>query len=275
MKKAIDISSYQIDVDYEKVKSSGIDMVILRAGYTGYGIEKSKNKDTMFETHYKGFTEVGIPIGVYWYSCAYSENEAIIEAKNVLKIIQNKKISLPVFIDVEDDHNINEPGCSRENQVTIGKQKLTSIVNAFCETIETAGEYVGIYASTYWLETMLNMNILNKYDVWVAHWWVSKPTYKGKYGMWQYSSTGKVRGINGNVDMDYVYKDYPTIIKENNLNNYQNNNTNDLFYIVKSGDTLIGIASKFNKNWKEIYENNRNLIGDNPDLIIPGQKLKI
>ena len=132
MKKAIDISAYQTNVDYSKVKNDGIEMAILRVGYTGYGVGKSKNKDSMFETHYKGFKNVGIPVGVYWYSCAYTEEEAIVEANKVLEYIKGKQIELPIFIDVEDEHNINASGCARENQVTIGKEKLTKVVEAFC-----------------------------------------------------------------------------------------------------------------------------------------------
>lgn len=332
MKKAIDISAYQTNVDYTKVKNDGIEMAILRVGYTGYGVGKSKNKDSMFETHYKGFKNVGIPVGVYWYSCAYTEEEAIIEANKVLEYVKGKQIELPIFIDVEDEHNINASGCARENQVTIGKEKLTKVVEAFCKEIEKNGYYVGIYASTYWLNTRLDMNILEKYDIWVAHWWVSKPTYNGKYGVWQYSSTGRVNGINGNVDLDYVYKDYPTLIKNNKLNHLDNNiientdteityevvrgdtlsdiamkfNTNykliaeynhisnpnlihvgqilkiprvvspkATYYIVRKGDTLSDIALRYNTNWKVIYEKNKETIGNNPDLIYPGQKLII
>lgn len=332
MKKAIDISVYQPNVDYEKVKDDGIEMAILRVGYTGYGIEKSKNKDTMFETNYRGFKKVGIPIGVYWYSCAYTEEEAVIEAKKVLEYVKKKEIELPIFIDVEDEHNINATGCARENQATIGKERLTKVVEAFCKEIESNGYYVGIYANTYWLNTRLDMNILKKYDVWVAHWWVSKPSYSGGYGIWQYSSTGKVNGINGNVDLNYVYKDYPTIIRNNHLNHlgkvnnidtntdiiyevvkgdtlssiaerfnttYQmlaqynnisnpdliyvgqviripeNKNVSDIYYIVQSGDTLVDIASRYNTEWKIIYEKNKNIIGTDPNIIYPGQKLII
>ena len=176
------------------------------------------------------------------------------------------------------------------------------------------------------------MNILKKYDIWVAHWYVSKPTYNGEYGVWQYSSIGKVSGINGNVDLDYVYKDYPNLIKNKQLNHldetivegakneiiyvvlkgdtlsciaerfnttYQliakynnisnpnlihigqiikipiNKNLNVTYYVVQRGDNLVNIAARYNTNWKTIYEKNKDIIGDDPNLIYPGQKLAI
>lgn len=215
--KYIDISEHQKKVDFKKIKEDGVQGVILRCGYTGYGTAKSKQKDSRFEEYYKGFTEVGLPIGVYWYSCAVTEEEAIKEANLTLEYIKDKKIELPVFFDTEDNHNTKK--YSPISQYTIGRTKLTKVTKAFCETIENAGYYVGIYASTSWLNNQLNMNDLKAYDVWVAQY-SSKCQYKGNYGMWQYSSKGKVNGISGNVDMNKCYKDYPAIIKNAGLNGF-------------------------------------------------------
>ncbi len=286
-RRAIDISSYQTNVDYNKVKNDGIEMVILRVGFTGYGVMKTKQKDKMFEKHYKGFKNVGIPIGVYWYSCAYTEKEAKEEAKKVLEYIKEKEIELPIFIDVEDNHDTTKIGNAKQNQYSLGKKQLTKVVNAFCKTIEESGYYVGIYASTYWLNTKLDMNVLKKYDIWVAHYNVNKPTYKGKYGVWQYTSKGKVNGINGNVDFDYIYKAYPDIIRKKGLNNItikgnnkvqdynqvqSNYKKQDIIYIVKKGDTLSGIAKKYNTTYQKLAEYN-NI--SNPNLILINQIIKI
>ena len=282
MKKAIDISYYQKNVDYKKVKESGIEMIILRAGFTGYGITKSKNKDKLFEEHYQGFKSVGIPIGVYWYSCAYTEEEAEEEALKVLEIVKNKEIELPIFIDVEDNHDTTKSGLAKQNQYNLSRKELTKVVAKFCEIIEKNGYYVGIYASTYWLNKKLDMNILKRYDIWVAHWNVKKPTYTGDYGIWQYTSKGKINGINGYVDLDYVYKTYPDIIRNKGLNNLSKEmnsiSTNDcveknIYYKVKKGDNLTKIAKKYNIDVKTLYHQNKDVIGNDPNKIYPGQKL--
>lgn len=281
MKKAIDISSYQKNVNYEAVKNSGIEMVILRAGYTGYGTAKSKQKDCLFDTHYDGFRKVGIPVGVYWYSCAYTKEEARGEANKILSIIKGKQIELPIFMDVEDSHDVKKKGNAPQNQSNLGKQKLTEVVDAFCKRIEEAGYYVGIYANTCFLNTKLDMNVLKRYDVWVAHWNTSKPAYKGKYCVWQYSSRGKINGIRGNVDLDEVYLEYPSIIREKGLNNLKNKNQTmipekkEKIYTVKKGDTLTFIASKFHMSWKQLYHDNKTIIGSDPNKIYPNQKLVI
>lgn len=326
--KFIDISTHQKNVNYQAVKDSGVQGVILRCGFTGYGAAKSKQKDNMFEEHYAGFRRVGIPVGVYWYSCAYTETEAREEARLTLEYIKNKNIQLPVYFDTEDTHNVNALGCATQNQRTIGKAQLSKVAKAYCEAIENAGYYVGIYASVSWLNNQLDMNYLKEYDVWVAQY-NSVCQYKGNYGMWQYSSKGAVNGINGNVDMNKCYKDYVTIIKNAGLNgqtatkeesetntpvepkksvdelanevlegkwgngierkerltaagyNYNEvqNRVNEIMhsnketvYIVKKGDTLSGIAKKYNTTVDKLVKDN-NI--KNRNLIYIGQKIVI
>lgn len=280
--KFIDISTYQKNVDYQKVKDDGVQGVILRCGYTGYGTAKSKQKDAQFENHYKGFSKVGLPIGVYWYSCAVTEEEAIVEANKVLEYIKGKKIELPIYFDTEDNHDTKK--YSPTSQRTIGRAKLTKVAKAFCETIENAGYYVGIYASTSWLNNQLNMNDLKAYDVWVAQY-SSKCQYKGNYGMWQYSSKGKVKGISGNVDMNKCYRDYVNIIKKAGLNNLEPSKQEskpvtpqpvkkpkEVTYKVQKGDYLIKIGKKFNVKWTDIAKKNNIKF---PYIIRVGQVLKI
>lgn len=213
--KYIDVSKHQGTIDFQKVKEAGIQGVILRCGYTGYGKTKSKQKDSKFEEYYIGFKSVGIPVGVYWYSCAVTEAEAKEEARLTLEYIKGKEINLPVYFDTEDNHDTSQ--YSPQSQKSIGKDALTKVTKAYCEAIESAGYYVGIYASKSWLLNQLDMNSLKDYDVWVAQY-NSKCTYTGSYGMWQYTSTGKVNGIKGNVDLDHCYKDYVSIIKKAKLN---------------------------------------------------------
>lgn len=207
--KVLDVSSYQSNIDYAKVKASGIGGVILRCGRTYWGEIRVAGDDT-FEKHYKGFKAVGMPVGVYYYSAANTTAKAREEANFVLNVLKGKQLELPVYFDVENN----------ERQKPLSKQELTDVTKAFCEVIEKAGYYIGIYASSSWLKDELDMNQLNNYDVWVAHYGVSKPSYTGSYGMWQYTSSGSVAGISGDVDLSYCYKDYPTIIKNAKLNGY-------------------------------------------------------
>lgn len=210
VKKIIDVSFYQGDIDFSKVKNSGIDGAIIRCGYTGYGTLQ-QNVDVKFEEYYKGFKAVGMPVGVYYYSSANTVELAKKEANFVLNLIKNKQLEYPVYFDTENE----------ERQRPLSRQALTDITKAFCEIIEGAGYYVGIYASTSWFNDELDCAQLTAYDKWVAQY-NTECTFNGDYGMWQYTSSGRVDGINGNVDIDHCYYDYPTIIKNTKLNGWVN-----------------------------------------------------
>ena len=133
--KGIDISTWQkpSQINYDHLAKE-VDFVILRAGYTGHGTGVSLHKDDAFEQHYKAFHERGIPVGVYWYSCANTKAKGIAEAKKCLEIIKGKTISYPVFIDTEDNYH----------QRPSGKKAITDALVGFCETVESAGYYTGI-----------------------------------------------------------------------------------------------------------------------------------
>ena len=220
--KGIDISEWQGKLslaDFKKIKDSGINFVIIRCGYTSYNKSKLKYTDRYFENNYKLCKEIGLPVGAYYYSCATSINEAKAEANFVISLLKNKKFEYPIAFDTEDNHNISNSSYAPTSQASIGKVKLTPIVKAFCDLLEKNNYYVSIYASTSWFKDKLILDDLIRYDKWIAQW--SKTvSFSEKYGLWQYSSTGKVNGINGNVDMNYSYKDYPNIIKIKGLNGY-------------------------------------------------------
>lgn len=206
----IDISKWQTQVDYALIKQDrAVDGVILRCGFTG-SARKSLEADELFHQHAQGFLRVGIPIGVYWFSRATTVAEGKAEALKTLELIKDYRIDYPVYIDVEDG----------VYQAKASKDALTQAVKSFCDTIEGAGYYVGIYASVSWFRDKLLPDPLLPYDKWVAHWGVDKPSYALPYGMHQYTSTGKVRGIAGDVDLNHCYKDYPMIMKVHGLNGY-------------------------------------------------------
>lgn len=215
--KVIDISSFQPNVDFKKVKASGITGVILRAGYTGWGSSHSMNKDDKFEAHYKGAKAAGLNVGAYYYSGALTEAFAVKEAQYFLTLLKGKEFDLPVYMDVEEYH-------STTNMPALGKTKLTAVVYKWCETVEKAGYFTGFYAAKSWADLYLDMNKLARFTFWLAHW-SSKTDYTGAYAMWQYSDAGSVPGISGKVDMDYCYQDFPAQIKAAGLNGYKKQET--------------------------------------------------
>lgn len=205
-KKVIDISKFQGAVDFKKIRAAGIDGVIIRCGYTGYGKAKTRNADSRWETNCKAAAAAGIPYGAYYYSCAVTVEEAKSEAEFVLELLKGKTLGYPVFFDTEDNHDTAR--YSPESQLSIGSKRLTRVAEAFLETLNKNGVFCGIYASKSWLENQLDMSALSAYDVWVAQY-ADKLTYKGEHTMWQYTSKGTVDGIEGYVDLNRCYVDYP------------------------------------------------------------------
>ena len=210
--RVIDISSHQQSVDFTKVKASGVTGVVIRAGYTGYGAKHKMYKDDWFESHYKAATEAGLDVGAYYYSCALTEAFAEKEANYFLSLLEGKRFSLPVYMDVEESH-------ATTDMPALGRDKLTAVVKKWCETVENAGYFTGFYTMKSWCGTYLDMEKLSRFTFWLAHW-SDKTDYNGSYGMWQYSSTGSVPGVSGNVDLDRCYRDFPSIIRSEGLNGY-------------------------------------------------------
>ena len=206
--KILDISKYQPTVDYAKV-AKAVDGVILRIGLTYWG-KQNMGKDDCFEKHYAGFKAVGCPVGVYYYSCADTVALAQKEADYCLSLMKGKQFEMPVYYDVENN----------ERQGNLSKQALTDIVEAFCSRVEKAGYFVGFYASYYWLANKMNTAYLSeKYSLW-------KADYRSNYDktikckMHQYTSSGKVDGISGNVDLSNTEENFPKTIKNAGLNGF-------------------------------------------------------
>lgn len=260
MKRGIDISEWQgelSDLSWNKIKNDGIEFVTIRCGYTGYGKSKVKRVDKFFENNYNNAKKHGIPVGVYYYSCATSIEEAREEANFVLDIIKGKKFEYPIVIDTEDDHDINNTSNSNKSQASIGKRTLTPIIKTFCDILEEKNYYVSIYASTYWFENNLILNDLQDYDKWIAQW-SNSVSVDYEYGIWQYSSTGRVDGIVGNVDMNYSYLDYPSIMSINGLNGYVKENIIDepLEDVIDREEPLIPVLPSVPDEEDELAENN-------------------
>ena len=203
----IDVSKWQGNFNFAKAKDEGVEFVILRGAY-------STGKDTKFEQYYSACKALNIPVVVYHYSMAKNVTEARTEANFLINnVLKGKQFEYPIYMDVED-----------KVQLALGKDLLTEIVIAFCDTLEKAGYYAGIYSTAYVLKTYTHETKLERFDKWIAQW-AKDCTYKGKYGMWQFGGetnlirTNMVAGIK--CDQDYCYRDYPTIIKKNKLNGYK------------------------------------------------------
>lgn len=204
--KGIDVSKHQGTVNWSHVKADGVKFAIIRAGYG----KEAYQKDIQFENNYAGCKLNGIPVGVYWYSYATTPDEARKEAAVCMSVIKGKTFEYPVYFDIE------EPSV-----LVKGKAACTAIAKAFLEAVEQAGYFVGIYSSKVHLENCITEELRARYAVWVAHYGVDKTTYHGQYGIWQKSSTGKVYGISGNVDVNECYIDYPAAIKKKGLNGFK------------------------------------------------------
>ena len=193
----IDVSTWNGNIDWNKVKNSGVSYVIIRTGYRG-STQGSLVEDNKFRQNIKGATNAGLKVGVYFFSQAINEVEAVEEASMVLSQIKGYKLAYPVFIDVE-------PSGGRADGLSTGDR--TKVVNAFCQTIQNNGYKAGIYANKTWFTSKLNTSALSGYKIWLAQY-NSTVTYKGRYDMWQYSDKGKINGISGNVDMNLSYLSY-------------------------------------------------------------------
>lgn len=292
-----DISTWQAGINYGEIRNK-VKYAILRAGF-------SRTKDNRFEEHYSNLQ--GLNLGAYWYSYATTPEEAREEARYFLKVIEDKKFTLPLYLDLEDG-----------SQRGLGRTTLNNIVKAFGEVIENAGYYFGVYTNLDWYNNVISGSELNsKYDWWIACWSDNAPSGIN-YGVWQFTSDYYVDGQR--VDANYVYKDYPTIIKDAGLNHLGGdtptpsksiddlarevidglwgngedrynrlteagydyyavqNRVNEIlgstgeYYTIQSGDTLSEIAERFGTSVSRLCELN-NI--SNPNLIYAGDTIRI
>lgn len=190
-----DISTWQGGINYQAIRER-VNYCILRAGF-------DVTKDNQFENHYANLQ--GLNLGAYWYSYATTPDEARLEARTFLKVIEDKKFTLPLYLDLEDP-----------SQSGLGRSTLNEIVRAFGEIIENAGYYFGVYTNLNWYRNIISGSELNsKYDWWIACWSDYAPDGVD-YGIWQFTSD--YNDFGWRLDANYVFKDYPTIIREAGLN---------------------------------------------------------
>ena len=205
----IDISSFNSVVNYDLIAKEQ-DFVIIRAGGADNKTPYGFYKDRKFEEYYNQFSRRYVPVGAYYLAAAkfFTPEDGRIQAQNFLGLLRGKNFTMPVVLDLEVPLSGNQ-------------KQVTDASIAFLETLESHGYYAMIYASDIsgFIER-LELDRLGAYDKWVARYGAG-PKNAVPYGIWQYSSTGRVPGINGNVDMNRTTKDYPAIIKSAGLNHLE------------------------------------------------------
>lgn len=208
IRKVIDVSSYQLVIDWKQVKAAGIDHAFIRAGFRGYGNGALKT-DTYFEKNIKNAIANGVKVGVYIFSQAITEQEAVEEAEYLLDLISGYDVSLPVVMDYEYASGSNG-STGRLYNANLSKSQATKICRKFCATVEAEGYTPMLYANKNMLEKSLNASDISKdYKIWLARYNTSAG-YSGDYEFWQYTNTAKINGItvnDGQVDMSFWYVD--------------------------------------------------------------------
>lgn len=219
----VDLSSWQSGINFKSIKNAGIEAVIIRVGFGNY------TKDSQFENHYKGAKEAGLKIGAYWYSKAWTTADAKAEALDCVSLLNGKKLDLPIYFDMEEDQH-----CASR----LGKDTLTKMTEAFCDTVISKGYKGGVYSNwtgfTYDLDYK---KLKSKYSIWFAYY---NPSPYYDCDVWQNSSTGKVNGISGNVDTNVILNtallgSISTPSTSTNTTNVSNSKNPSIKYRVRAG----------------------------------------
>ena len=195
----VDVSKYQKNVDWAKVKKAGVSFVIVRIGYRGYGAAGNLVLDPMFEEHFTNAKNAGLKVGVYFFSQATTEAEAQEEAFACAYVLNGRKLDYPIFFDTEASTSSN--GTGRADG--LGVTDRTKCAVAFCEEVKAQGYKPGVYASTTWYRKRVDLNSLKKYTIWNAHYGVSSSPID--CALWQGTRTARINGYDGEIDANISY----------------------------------------------------------------------
>lgn len=269
MAKGIDISKHQyekdddgnyIPLDFNKIKAAGIDYVIIRIGDSQTGIDET------FELSYNGAKAAGLDIGAYFYTRATNVHDISLEANIVLSELADKQFEYPIYLDLEDD--------SLFTDTSLLSTDFTEMCVEFFAKLQRAGYYTGLYTNNDWLQNKLQTEtMLQSFDIWYARYpnsvdgetieW-KQEIYGKNLGMWQYSDSGAIEGINTNVDLNYCYKDYPNIIKTYGFNGYDADfsfpdDAKTFLWVIYDG--AVNVRSKSDYYTTDDYDASLNIIG--------------
>ena len=198
----VDVSAYQETIDWQAVKRNGVDFAIIRVAYRGYGAAGNMNPDNCFVKHIEGAKAAGVMVGIYFFSQALNTLEARAEARYTLELLGNYDLDLPIFMDYE----FSTSSKGRFLSGTISKIEATENARAFCDYIEENSRFeAGVYANLNFLnKTVDGRQLSQRYPIWVAQY-NKRCDYGNAYAFWQYSSGGKVDGMNGRIDSNVWY----------------------------------------------------------------------
>ena len=207
IQQGIDVSYHNGTLDWSTIKAAGVDFAILRAAYRGYGTEGTLVRDAKFAEYMLGAMSQGIPVGAYIYSQAITTAEAVQEANYILNVVRGYSLDLPIVFDYEFAGVKTGRLDSAWSSGKLNKSKMTDIALAFCDTIKNAGYDAMVYANKTFLSKNLDHEVIENagYDVWLAHY-TTNTNYTGDYKIWQYTSSGRIPGIEGKrFDCNFMY----------------------------------------------------------------------
>ena len=197
----MDVSFYNKEINWQAVKAQGIDFAVIRVGGRGWESGLVYN-DSMFERNMRGARNAGVDVGVYFYSTAVNELEAVEEASYALQKTEGWSLQLPIYIDMEFS---NDRPNGRADKLSPAQR--TDIINAFCETVENSGREAGIYSGQNFYRDHIDVPAVNQYSTWLASYTYNNrlPDFRGRYDMWQFTDRGDVNGIDGYVDLNVIF----------------------------------------------------------------------
>lgn len=264
--KGLDVSEFQGEVDWEQVKAAGYQFAMLRAGY-GYN-----TVDKQFRRNASECNRIGLPIGAYWFCYAFSPEKAVQEADGCISTVSDYRLDYPVCYDIEQ-----ASADYIEKQGTSFTPALArNVVTGFCNRVEKEGYFAMFYTNRYFLDTYLGTELTKRYAFWYARY--SSQFDGTDCGIWQYTSTGSVPGVSGNVDLDIGYVDYPSVIKKAGLNHLSGSapapspSPQYITYVIQPGDTLSAIAGRYGTTVSALAQLNG--ISD-PNKIYAGNTIRV
>lgn len=267
--KGLDVSRFQGEVDWERVKAAGYQFAMLRAGYGDSTV------DEQFRRNASECNRIGLPVGAYWFCYAVSPENAAREADICIRTVSGYRLDYPVCYDIEQAsaNYIEEQG------VSFTPALAQNLVKSFCNRVESKGYFAMFYSNQSFFNTYLGTALAKRYAFWYARY---TDTFDGTdCGIWQYTNAGRIPGISGNVDLDLAYVDYPSVIRKAGLNRLSGSAPvppapspapQYITYVIQPGDTLSGIAQRFGTTVSALADLNG--ISD-PDKIYAGNTIRV
>ena len=267
--KGLDVSRFQGEVDWERVKAAGYQFAMLRAGYGDSTV------DEQFRRNASECNRIGLPVGAYWFCYAATAENAAQEADSCIRTVSEYRLDYPVCYDIEQA----SADYIEKQGVSFTPALARELVKSFCNRVESKGYFAMFYSNQSFFNAYLGTALAKRYAFWYARY---TDTFDGTdCGIWQYTSTGRVPGISGNVDLDLAYVDYPSVIRRAGLNHLSGTAPvppapspapQYITYVIQPGDTLSGIAQKYGTTVNALAKLNG--ISD-PDKIYAGRTIRV